>query len=89
MGVTYVEGRVTGPTGRGERIRFLVDSGVQYSLLPLDVWRRIGLIEKRKQRFTLGDGRTRGMVTLEILGVVRDPFRRTIEPMHAPLMRVA
>ena len=41
MGVTYVDGRVTGPTGHSERIRFLVDSGAQYSLLPSDVWKRI------------------------------------------------
>ncbi|MEM3734386.1 MAG: aspartyl protease [Nitrososphaerales archaeon] len=31
MGITYVEGRMKGPTGR-EEVRFLIDSGARYTL---------------------------------------------------------
>ena len=34
MGITYVEGRVKGPSGKQENVKFLVDSGATYSLLP-------------------------------------------------------
>lgn len=34
MGLTYIEGTVTGPTGKHAIVRFLVDSGATYTLLP-------------------------------------------------------
>jgi predicted aspartyl protease len=40
------------------RVRMLVDSGAVYSLLPLKVWRRLGLKPKRKELFQLADGTT-------------------------------
>ena len=113
MGVTYVEGQVKGLSGKQENVKFLVDSGATYSLLPKAVGETIGLEPKRKLSFTLADGTTiersvseafvlfpqgeahtpvilgeesdealLGVVTLEILGLVLNPFDRTLHPMH-------
>ncbi|MFH1097506.1 MAG: retroviral-like aspartic protease family protein [Candidatus Desantisbacteria bacterium] len=113
MGITYVEGQVQGLSGKQENVRFLVDSGATYSLLPKTVWESIGLSPKRKSSFTLADGTIveraiseafvsfpqgeahtpvilgeendealLGVVTLEILGLVFNPFNRTLHPMH-------
>jgi clan AA aspartic protease len=51
-----VEGTVIGPNNAQSPVRFLVDSGATYSLLPHDVWRAIDLQPKRQQAFTLADG---------------------------------
>lgn len=56
MGITYIEGQVEGPSGKREVVKFLVDSGATYSLLPQKVWKTIGLKSKRKVSFTLADG---------------------------------
>lgn len=111
MGITYIEGSVTGPTG-SRTLDFLVDSGATYSLLPLEVWRAIGVVPKRTVSFSLGDGSRierqvsechialsvgdghspvilgepgdealLGVVTLENLGLVFNPFSRTLHPM--------
>lgn len=113
MGITYVEGRVKGPSGKEEILKFLIDSGATYSLLPMKVWKAIGLKPKRKVSFTLADGTAieravsetyivlpqgeahtpvilgqkndealLGVVTLEILGLVFNPFDRTLSPMR-------
>ena len=113
MGVTYIEGRVKGPRGKEAAIKFLVDSGATYSLLPKTVWKAIGLKPKRTVSFTLADGTILersvseaylvlpqgeahtpvilgedgdeallGVVTLEILGLVFNPFDRTLRPMR-------
>jgi clan AA aspartic protease len=114
VGISYVEGTVRGPTGREERVRFLIDSGAMYSLLPHAVWRSIGLTAKREEQFALADGTSisrpvtechitlaqgeghtpvvlgepgdpealLGVVTLENLGLVFNPFRRTLHPMR-------
>ena len=111
MGITYVAGTVVGPSGE-EGLDFLVDSGAQYTLLPEAVWKRIGLVARRKQRFRLADGTLMerdianctvrlselgetptpvvlgqagdvallGAVTLEELGLVLNPFSRTLHP---------
>jgi predicted aspartyl protease len=55
MGITYIEGTVTGPLG-SRSINFLVDSGATYSLLPAEIWAGIGLMPKRSASFSLGDG---------------------------------
>jgi predicted aspartyl protease len=47
---------VTGPTGEQESLRFLVDSGVMYTLLPRRVWRAIGLRATDSVKFALEDG---------------------------------
>lgn len=113
MGVTYVEGQVKGPSGKQENVKFLVDSGATYSLLPKVAWEAIELKPKRKLSFTLADGTSversvseafvvfpqgeahtpvilgeegdealLGVVTLEILGLVFNPFNRTLHPMN-------
>jgi predicted aspartyl protease len=56
MGLTYVEGIVTGPTELSRHVEFLVDSGAKYSLLPFDDWRAIGLTARRRLTFVLADG---------------------------------
>lgn len=117
MGITYIEGRVSGATGEERGVRFLVDSGATYSLLPQDVWQAIGLRPLRDHTFTLADGSTimrkvsecyislpqgeghtpvilgedgdealLGVVTLEILGLVFDPFKRILRPMRMLLV---
>lgn len=113
MGITYIDGRVRGPTAKEENIRFLIDSGATYSLLPKSVWEAIELQPKRELTFSLADGSLversvsecyvllpqgeahtpvilgetgdealLGVVTLEILGVVFNPFNRTLQPMR-------
>ncbi len=113
MGVTYIDGVVTGPTGRTANVEFLVDSGATYTLLAERDWRALELTPTRTMDFTLVDG-TRiprgisecrlslpqgeahtpvilgepgdepllGAVTLEILGLVLNPFNRTLQPMR-------
>ncbi|MBI2324536.1 MAG: aspartyl protease family protein [Chloroflexi bacterium] len=56
MGVTQVDGLVRGPSGEAVSVSFLVDSGARYTLLPHDVWVRIGLEPTRTERFALADG---------------------------------
>jgi clan AA aspartic protease len=113
MGITYVEGRVRGPSKKQKTVKFLIDSGATYSLLPKKVWKAIGLKPKRKVSFALADGTTverpvsetyivlpqgeahtpvvlgeesdqalLGVVTLKILGLVFNPFDRTLSPMR-------
>lgn len=113
MGVTYVEGVVRGVKNESASVRFLVDSGATDTLLPNDVWQRIGLTPKRTVGFTLADGSVverpvsechislaqgeahtpvilgspgdealLGVVTLEILGLVLNPFTRELLPWH-------
>jgi aspartyl protease family protein len=117
MGLSYIQGMVRGPAGE-RAVRFLIDSGAVYSLLPEDEWRAIGLMPRREMDFALADGTTvrravsecqlslpqgeahtpvilgqpgdaeplLGVVTLEILGLVFDPFHRTLHPMRALLV---
>jgi len=107
VGITYIEGKVRGPSGE-EEVHFLVDSGATYTVLPERVWKSIGLKPVREHGFTLADGTVirrgvsecfislpqgeahtpvvlgeagdyalLGVVTLEILGLVFNPFKRT------------
>ncbi len=113
MGITYVDGTVRGPAGHEEHVRFLVDSGATYTLLPHAVWQALELTPEREVAFTLADGTVverrvsechltlpqgaahspvilgepedeplLGVVTLEILGLVFNPFTRTLHPMR-------
>lgn len=65
MGLTYVHARLRKAEGRGPTrdLRFLVDSGAIYSVLPEDVWRALRLKPEREVEFTLADGTaiTRGV----------------------------
>lgn len=58
VGLTAIEATVTGPTGERATLEFLVDSGAKYTLLPHEVWTRLGLVAKRTKRFMLADGTT-------------------------------
>ncbi|MDA2937502.1 retroviral-like aspartic protease family protein [Acidobacteria bacterium AH-259-A15] len=113
MGLIHVEGVVTGTNDKHVRVRFLVDSGATYTLLPHSDWQAIALSPKRLLVFTLADGTAierqvsechialsdgeahtpvilgepddealLGTVTLEILGLMLNPFKRTLEPMR-------
>jgi clan AA aspartic protease len=113
MGITYIQGQVKGPRGKKADVKFLVDSGATYTVLPKPVCKAIGLKPNRKMTFTLADGSTLdrqvseaflklpqgqahtpvilgeendqallGVVTLEILGLVFNPFDRTLQPMR-------
>lgn len=116
MGLTYIDGVVTGPAGQHDHVRFLVDSGASYSLLAEDIWKHIKLTPRRRMQFMLADGTVierdvsechlqtehgeghtpvilgepgdaslLGAVTLEILGVVWNPFSRNLQPMKMSL----
>ncbi|MDX6385739.1 MAG: hypothetical protein QOK48_3312 [Blastocatellia bacterium] len=111
MGITYIEGTVSGPSGKRATLEFLVDSGAKYTLLPLKSWKAIGLKPVRRLTFVLADGtkvqrdvsecyidlvqgKTHtpvvlgrsgdeallGAVTLEELGLVLNPFQRSLQP---------
>ncbi len=113
MGITYVEGTVTGPTGKKATLEFLVDSGATYTLLPRKIWRAIGLkpldtikcyladgtavkrqVSECRISLPLGERHTPvmlgangdvallGAVTLEILGLVLNPYTRELKPMR-------
>src|SRR5215813_2655253 len=56
LGITYAEGTLTGPNGKQAVVRFLVDSGAVYTLVPHDVWKALDLQPKRTQNFSLADG---------------------------------
>ncbi len=116
MGITYIEGEVKGTGAKAVRVRFLVDSGASYTLLPENVWKALKLKPKRSMNFTLadgtqieraisecritlpqGDGHTPvilgiagdepllGVITLENLGLMLNPFNRTLQPMRMML----
>ena len=51
--ISYIEGMVTGPAGKQATVRFLVDSGATYTLLPHQDWQSIGLLPKRSVSFSL------------------------------------
>ena len=120
MGVVYVDAEVGTESGASRTVRFLVDSGAAYSVLPSEVWRDLGLRPSRVLDFVLADGTTitrdvshclfsyagirapspvvlgepgdealLGTVTLENLGLVLNPFERTLRPMRMRLAALA
>ena len=56
MGVTFVDVTVIGSTGIEITLNCLIDSGVEYTLVPLDAWQELGLHADREERFRLFDG---------------------------------
>jgi clan AA aspartic protease len=56
MGLTHIEGTVAGPAGKQATLKFSVDSGASYTLLPYRVWRSIGLKPMDTVTCTLADG---------------------------------
>src|SRR2546426_8909191 len=49
VGISYVQGTVRGPAGAEAAVRFLIDSGATYSLLPEPVWHEIGRASCRER----------------------------------------
>ena len=56
VGLTHIEATVTGPSGSAATVEFLIDTGAEYTLLPHEVWQRLGLKPKRRMGFHLADG---------------------------------
>jgi predicted aspartyl protease len=58
VGIAYIRARLRKSKGRGQSrdVRFLVDSGAIYSVLPEEVWRALRLKPEREVEFTLADG---------------------------------
>ena len=58
MGLTYIRATVANPVRprRIARLRFLVDSGAHYSLVPASVLHRLGIKPTRTESFILADG---------------------------------
>jgi clan AA aspartic protease len=71
MGITRIEGTVSGPSGKERTVQFLVDSGAVYSVLPDDVWRELGLRPKREMELSLADG---------------TPIRRQVSECHIAIV---
>lgn len=74
MGVRYVHAQVCRPDrrGRGHDVRFLVDSGAIYSVLPEETWRTLRLKPERQVEFTLADGTPIARGVSECRFVIRD-----------------
>jgi aspartyl protease family protein len=60
MGLTCIEATIANPVHRrkSERVKFLVDSGAAYSVVPEAVLRRVGVKPRSKRNFILADGTT-------------------------------
>jgi len=58
MGVTHVSGKVSrqGRRRRPIAVRFLVDTGAVFTVLPEEVWRALALKGERVAEFSLADG---------------------------------
>ena len=56
--MTYIAGKVMPPErpSRVVSVRFIVDSGAIYSVLPESVWKRLRLSRRRNAHFQLADG---------------------------------
>ncbi len=118
--MVYVQVDIDRDGEPGRNVRFLVDSGAFYSVLPQEVWRALGLTPTRHMEFTLADGTVieravshcfftyagvrapspvvlgepgddalLGTITLECLGLVLNPFDRTLRPIRARLAAIA
>jgi clan AA aspartic protease len=58
MGLTYIEAKITNPANprKSAEIKFLVDSGAAYSVVPAQVLKRIGIKPRSSRTFILADG---------------------------------
>jgi predicted aspartyl protease len=117
--MVYVDVEVSHEGEPARQVRFLVDSGAIYSVLPASEWRALGLVPQRRMQFVLVDGTSierdvshcmfvyagvrapspvvlgqpgdealLGTLTLEAMGLVLDPFNRTLRPLRARLASV-
>jgi aspartyl protease family protein len=59
VSLTHIPGKVSrAGSRRAFAVRFLVDTGAVYTVLPEPVWRRLGLTAERSAEFVLADGTT-------------------------------
>ncbi len=58
MGLTHIQAQVANPAkpGRRVRLKFLVDSGAFYSVVPAKILRKLGVKPHSKRIFILADG---------------------------------
>ena len=58
MGLTYIRASIANPARprRTAKLKFLVDSGALYSVVPAAVLRRLGIKPGRSKSFILADG---------------------------------
>jgi predicted aspartyl protease len=120
MELTYIPATIANPTRpqRSARLRFLVDSGALYSVVPASVLKRLGIKPGKTKPFILADGTEikrslgqalfrmdgeegvspvvfgekgdsilLGILSLEALGLILDPFKRELRPL--PMMLAA
>ena len=57
MGLFHVKARLTGPTGRGEEVELLVDTGATLTVVPRPLAERLELKPSRSQRVIAGGQR--------------------------------
>jgi predicted aspartyl protease len=119
VGLVHVDVEVGREGGPRQTVRFLVDSGAAYSVLPASVWQTLGLRPARTMDFVLADGTLirrdvshcfftyqgieapspvvlgesrdealLGTITLETMGLVLNPFERTLQPARLRLAAV-
>ncbi len=114
MGLTYIEASIANPAKpkKSMRLKFLVDSGAMYSVVPANMLRKLGVKPRSRRRFILADGSEvsrrmgevlfrfdgqegtspvifgqkddsilLGSVSLEVLGMFLDPFKRELHPL--------
>lgn len=60
MGLTYIRSKLFPHVGskQGHSVKFLVDSGAVYTVLPEKIWKTLRLKPFRDVEFTLADGTT-------------------------------
>ena len=92
VGMTFIASTVRRPEsrGRGVRVRFVVDSGAVYSVLPEPVWKHLRLRPTRSAQFSLADGTViaRGVsrCTFGLAGVTETSPVVLGAPRDAPLL---
>ncbi len=92
VGLTSIDAALTGPNGVTVDLDLLVDSGAKYTLLPHDVWPKLGLQPKWRMRFQMADGSyiSRAISECHLALAERDGHTTVIlgEPGDAPLLGV-
>jgi clan AA aspartic protease len=60
MGLTHIKVRITNPGSprKSADLKFLVDSGAAYSVVPSQILKRLGIKPTSKRTFILADGST-------------------------------
>ena len=87
MGITTIQVTITDLTGKKKvSSEFLVDTGAAYTVVPKVMAEKLGL--KPIRTVVIGqkdDSPLLGVVTLEGMGLMVDPFKRKLRPMRLML----